>query len=225
MEKWLHKDLSSWWTQEDIYNYKFECRRYLDKVAGQPNREKINVFGTAAENCYLKGTTDSYIALSKVRKGRNLDEETDTEGRKEQDFETDFTETDADYATTDLDDETDATDTESVYQKVLVNGDLTRKFVDEKCCALTIIPQTVPHTLHPPDEKQSSCRQSEVKTNTDNNGNDEPTLEVEINKKFLAIAEPGNYEKNDAQSKAKTKSRKTKRTDNDTDNELVVDDM
>lgn len=170
---------------------------------GQPGREKVNVFGTAAENCYLKGTTDSYIALSKVRKGANLDEETDSECRKEQDFETDFTETDIDYATTDLDDETDATDTEGIYQKVLVNGDPVRKFADEESYEddLTKTPYSAPEKV------PSSDKQTEAKTNTADN------------------SEPENTEKSDEQNQKEAKSSKTKSIDNDTDDEKDVDDM
>lgn len=170
---------------------------------GQPGREKVNVFGTAAENCYLKGTTDSYIALSKVRKGANLDEETDSECRKEQDFETDFTETDIDYATTDLDDETDATDTEGIYQKVLVNGDPVRKFADEESYEddLTKTPYSASEKV------PSSDKQTEAKTNTADNSESE------------------NTEKSDEQNQKEAKSSKTKSIDNDTDDEKDVDDM
>jgi hypothetical protein len=176
---------------------------------GQPGREKVNVFGTAAENCYLKGTTDSYIALSKVRKGANLDEETDSECRKEQDFETDFTETDIDYATTDLDDETDATDTEGVYQKVLVNGDPVRKFAYEESYEddLTKIPYPAPQVLRSLENVPSFDKQTEAKTSTADN------------------SELENTEKSGEQNQKETKSSKTKTIDNDTDNEKAIEDM
>ena len=176
---------------------------------GQPGREKVNVFGTAAENCYLKGTTDSYIALSKVRKGANLDEETDSECRKEQDFETDFTETDIDYTTTDLDDETDATDTEGVYQKVLVNGDPVRRFADEESYEDDLINSLHPASqgLHSPEKEAPSYKQTEAKINVADN------------------LEPENTEKSDKPNQKETKSSKTKTIDNDTDNEKAVDDM
>ncbi|CAG5111569.1 Oidioi.mRNA.OKI2018_I69.chr2.g5864.t1.cds [Oikopleura dioica] len=67
----LHQDSTRLWTPVDIYKYRYECRRYLDRIAGRPDREPVNEFGTAEENCYLPCQKKSYDLFRMV--GDNVD--------------------------------------------------------------------------------------------------------------------------------------------------------
>ena len=67
----LHEDSTRLWTPVDIYKYRYECRRYLDRIGGRPDREPVNEFGTAEENCYLSCQKKSYDLFRMV--GNNHD--------------------------------------------------------------------------------------------------------------------------------------------------------
>jgi hypothetical protein len=74
--------LENWWSPIDIYNYKYECRRYFDKLANYPDREPVNVFGTPEENGYLKSSKASFAAY-KVFKGLDVAVPEETEPKTE----------------------------------------------------------------------------------------------------------------------------------------------
>jgi len=47
-------ELRRWFTLRDIFNYKYECRRYLDKLVGLEDRELENEQGSAEEHGYYE---------------------------------------------------------------------------------------------------------------------------------------------------------------------------
>ena len=69
----------------------------------------------------------------------------------------------------------------------------------------------VARPFHRPDKITSSDRE-------------DPSLEVELANKIVGVPEPDDTEKSEAQNQAEEKSRKTKIVENDTDNELLVDE-
>ena len=74
--------MENWWSPIDIYNYKYACRRYFDKLANYPDREPVNVFGTPEENGYLKSSKASFAAY-KVFKGLDVAVPEETEPKTE----------------------------------------------------------------------------------------------------------------------------------------------
>jgi len=82
IKRYLHTDLENWWSPIDIYNYKYACRRYFDKLANYPDREPVNVFGTPEENGYLKSSKASFAAY-KVFKGLDVAVPEETEPKTE----------------------------------------------------------------------------------------------------------------------------------------------
>lgn len=49
-----HPDkLKKWFTLRDLFAFKYECRRYFDKLVGVPDREPVNQQGLAARYGYI----------------------------------------------------------------------------------------------------------------------------------------------------------------------------
>jgi len=47
-------NLKKWFSLHDIFNFKYDCRRYLDKLVGLADREPVNVEGNPEENGYFE---------------------------------------------------------------------------------------------------------------------------------------------------------------------------
>jgi hypothetical protein len=65
--------LKEWFTLRDIYNFKYECRRYLDMLVGLRNRELENIRGTAEDNGYFE-CYDTSVATWKKEKTKKQKE-------------------------------------------------------------------------------------------------------------------------------------------------------
>ena len=60
--------LKKWFTPRDIFDYKYECRRFLDKLVGWEDREQANEEGKAERYGY---TDDCEEALNKWTATKN----------------------------------------------------------------------------------------------------------------------------------------------------------
>jgi hypothetical protein len=68
--------LKRWFSLRDIFNFKYDCRRYLDKFVGLEDREPVNKDGNPEENGYLEDF-DSALASWERKKARKKDESVD----------------------------------------------------------------------------------------------------------------------------------------------------
>jgi len=68
--------LKRWFSLRDIFNFKYDCRRYLDKLVGLEDREPVNKEGNPEENGYLEDF-DSALASWERKKAKKKDESVD----------------------------------------------------------------------------------------------------------------------------------------------------